>query len=60
MKVDELIFDQVLLNLYHYVSSVRPSVLAHGNYAVFVHCRNRLVVIMLYDVYMPKEYRVQQ
>jgi len=35
MKDDELIFDQVLLNLYHYVSSVQPSLLAHGNYAVF-------------------------
>ena len=52
MKVDELIFDQDLLNLYHYMSSVRPSLLAHGNYAVFVHRRNRLVVMMLYDIYI--------
>ena len=52
MKVDELTFDQVLLNLDRCVSSVRPSLLAHGNYFVCVHCRNRLVVMMLYDIYV--------
>jgi len=51
MKVDELTFDQVLLNLDRCVSSVRPSLLAHGNYFVFVHCRNRLVAMILYDIY---------